>query len=533
MNGKDILTALSGIDAKYVSEAEYGSISGGGESAPVKSTRRSRPMRRPLLIAALIALTLLLVGCAVVYALNLRDLKVGQSTVTRYNLDPQSNQVTPTELTMDVISLQGIQGSPNFLAAREWCEFEQSYDPEQKLIDNSFVYPGEYEGYDLYNQEMADKVTELCEKYSLKPLGKTVRMQNYQFDVLYEALGMESLFREGAQLKDGVGYFTEYGNFNLMVQFTLTSAEAQHKDLFYATMRYVGKEYFDTMNAVVDSIGSTENWNYTLADGTQVLLVQNEKSALILCDRSDAFLSVFLEAYDQTWKTISLAKRDIELAAEGLNFTVKPQQPDMSQVDRMLAEAEQAHQEAMAAVSSDPEDYVDPEICDSYGALLASSEFIRGLKNDAQDGLYYSLVDINGDGTEELLVGIDQDSFSLLYTMEQGKTRFLHSGGSSSTDYLFSRDYLCEDGIIEIYALHISAGGAFEHCYERFAPEEKEDILPVVDVVRYNAVNDRWYSRPDPMEDEKEISGEEAQAILASHPRVALDMKPISEFPAE
>lgn len=533
MNGKDILTSLSGIDAKYVSEAEYCPISGGKESAPAKSASRPRPLRKPLLIAAVIALMLLLVGCAVVYALNLRDLKVGQSTVTRYEFDPESSQVTPTELTMDVISLQGIEGSPNFQAAKEWCEFEQSYDPEHARIDNSFVYPDEYDGYYLYNQEMADKVTQLCEKYNLKPLGKTARMQNYQFNVLYEALGIDSLFRESIQAENGVGYFTEYGNFNLTFQFTLTSGEAQHKDLFFATMRYVGKDYFDTMNAVVDSIGSTENWNYTLADGTQVLLVQNEKSALILCDRNDAFLSVFLEAYDQTWQAESLAKRDIELAAEGLNFTVKPRQPDMTQVDRLLAEAEQAHQEEMAAVSSDPEDYVDPEICDSYGALLASSENIRGLENYAEDGLYYTLVDLNGDGTEELLVGIDQDSFSLLYTMEQGKTSFLYSGGCISTDYSFSRDYLCEGGIIETYALQISDGGSFTHAYEKFAPEEKEDIFPLVDFVLYDARNDRWYGRSGLMEDNKEISEEEAQAILASHPRVELDMKPISEFPTE
>lgn len=57
MTGKDILVGLSYIDGKYVEDA-----------AAIPAVPRVRTLRRPLLIAALTALMLLLVGCTIAYA---------------------------------------------------------------------------------------------------------------------------------------------------------------------------------------------------------------------------------------------------------------------------------------------------------------------------------------------------------------------------------------------------------------------------------------------------------------------------------
>ena len=56
MNGKDLLIGLGSISPKYYDEAENDSIA---------SETRHITLRRPLLIAAIIALTALLVGCGV------------------------------------------------------------------------------------------------------------------------------------------------------------------------------------------------------------------------------------------------------------------------------------------------------------------------------------------------------------------------------------------------------------------------------------------------------------------------------------
>ena len=63
MNGKDIFKGLRYIDDDIIEEAEFGMF-------PAKTDHRT--IRRPLLVAAIIALTLLLVGCAVVYILSLK-----------------------------------------------------------------------------------------------------------------------------------------------------------------------------------------------------------------------------------------------------------------------------------------------------------------------------------------------------------------------------------------------------------------------------------------------------------------------------
>ena len=58
MNGKDLLISLGNISHKYYEEAENGTIT---------EAKTQKAFRRPLLVVAIIALTLLLVGCAVAY----------------------------------------------------------------------------------------------------------------------------------------------------------------------------------------------------------------------------------------------------------------------------------------------------------------------------------------------------------------------------------------------------------------------------------------------------------------------------------
>ena len=67
MNGKDIFLGLKYVGEDLIEEAETSQLS---VQANQKNTHRK--IRRPLLIAALIALMLLLVGCAVVYVLKMQ-----------------------------------------------------------------------------------------------------------------------------------------------------------------------------------------------------------------------------------------------------------------------------------------------------------------------------------------------------------------------------------------------------------------------------------------------------------------------------
>ena len=83
MNGKDIFKGLRYIDDDIIEEAEFGMF-------PAKTVHRT--IRRPLLVAAIIALTLLLVGCAVVYILSLKEIKLGvqQTAYDSFSYDPDT-----------------------------------------------------------------------------------------------------------------------------------------------------------------------------------------------------------------------------------------------------------------------------------------------------------------------------------------------------------------------------------------------------------------------------------------------------------
>ena len=74
MNGKDIFLGLKYVGEDLIEEAEYGAF----PASKQKSGGTTHGIRRPLLVAALIAMMLLLVGCAVVYVLSMKEIKLGE-----------------------------------------------------------------------------------------------------------------------------------------------------------------------------------------------------------------------------------------------------------------------------------------------------------------------------------------------------------------------------------------------------------------------------------------------------------------------
>lgn len=110
MNGQEIFLGLSYISRKYIEEAETETVSGDAGKAP--------RIRRPFLLAAVIALALLLVGCAVVYVLRMQSLKVGEFSFyipTEYD---ENGEAIPMA-SHEPITLLSRQGT-NMEALKEW-----------------------------------------------------------------------------------------------------------------------------------------------------------------------------------------------------------------------------------------------------------------------------------------------------------------------------------------------------------------------------------------------------------------------------
>ena len=480
MNEKDILLGLSYIDKKYIEEAETAAY-------PVRRFRR-----RPLLIAAVIALMLFLMGCAIA-ALSLRHLTVDVPTYTNFSGEERT-----------VISMQGFQGTPSYEAFREWQTFLESYDPDKSILyaSDDFERPDAYDSYFCYSQEMVDKIDEICEKYDLEPLGKSWDFR--QPEHLFEALGIDSIFTEKAVTQGHTisGYCFQDGTFDMEGDFHLTGQWDQ--DVGF-TIRSVQKTAFDGVFGNVGDLDSYDQWEYTMADGTTVLLAlykadgQKAQEGRIIVDKEDCFVMVGATgALHDPYGGIPNERSFLEDFCEAFDFTYQTQRVDPDKAYALQCEEEPR----------------------TYTELI---QYMLEEESEEYPSLEYALVDINGDGQEELLLRcedspllthreIQENMFFCVKSMRDGELVHLTGDG-----YLF----LCQGNVIE--SLSPFEGEENRHDYERYDqklyPEWREQIIPA-DGTLYHVVGG----------EQAEITEEEAREIMAKYPRMEIEFKPASEF---
>lgn len=135
---------------------------------------------------------------------------------------------------------------------------------------------------------------------------------------------------------------------------------------------------------------------------------------------------------------------------------------------------------------------------------------------------HYRILDINGDGVDDLLLKGEDDSFT-------GVTDFYWNALTYRYDRVFSFEmdfYLCEGGVLETVDTRRNLGIGTEsngHQFKRWVGLEEE----LYDLVVYNKAEAGWMAD---WWNEKPITDEEAEAILAKYPRIDQGMRPISEL---
>lgn len=334
MKGEDLFRGLNYINTAFVEEAET--------VTRLKGERKLLSLRRPVLIAAIIAMLAMLVGCAVVYVLSLNALKLGDQAATRdvFEYDPNSGEavscVGQETYTQQVLTLAGLNDTPASQAAREWYAFCESYDPDKQIRrsvwGNLPEFPEEYSGYGLYTQEMKDALDQILEKYDLKLRGSKIEFPTTK--QLFRALGMETILRSGsdARLKIDHSLYYENGNLDLYFEIGLPDDRGTNARgyLFYRP-----KDCLIPDTAVLTQ-AQWEEWNYTTASGAQVLILRSEEtsSAWIFSDMANHTASVRLDAiqgmYEQSQDGVPvpqftvLSKEQLEQIADSIDFTLEP-----------------------------------------------------------------------------------------------------------------------------------------------------------------------------------------------------------------
>ena len=344
MNGKDIFLGLKYIGDDLVEKAEYGEFPTKAEKTEKKANTR-KLIRRPFLVAAIIAMMLLLVGCAVVYVLSMKEIKLGEQQVTFdvYNDDPNVGDpfapIGQETRTQHVLTLAGVGQTPAAQAAREWYGFLENYDPDYEIKKSVWgsepLFPEEYKGYGLYTQDMKDKLDEILQKYDLKLRGKPVEFQTGKLAL--KALGMENLRLPGSEASMSIGRadYYENGNLNLSFAIALPGENGEAPEKTRGDLRYRSKDCLIPDTAVLAQ-AQWEEWNYTTASGDNVLLLRAEDaaSAWIFCDQPETTVSVQLNTIQtmnveqengkQVAKFEMLSKRQLEQAADAIDFSLEP-----------------------------------------------------------------------------------------------------------------------------------------------------------------------------------------------------------------
>lgn len=525
MKALDLLTALGGVKDAYVIGAE--------DFRQGKHKVRHLSIRKAWLVAAVIALMLLLVGCAVVYVLSLQDMKMDEVTITPEGWGPSGEYGPVTEWVSSRLSIQGYHDSPEQLALKEWLDFQEQYDQDNTLLHannhNEAGVPEQYYlNYNCYTPEMMDKLNEILDKYSLKPLGTVLYIQRWEEPLFYKALQIDSLCQPDTKPDGLSGYLFPEGSFHAEFDQALADEETSR----IVTFTYAKNHYLYPYYLAVKDLELWEQWHYTTADGTDVLLATYKNALLIICDCGDGFIQIDTDnPTPNTYQEQSpepMTREKAEKIADSFNYSIRPQACDPEEVEAMRSDypAPERQESPYDGLRMSPDGRWFPrkEIADSiehYIAYLLET-------NPNPDNLEYCLVDLDGDGEAEVVTGgHDTGRIYSIIRMDSDNPDSL----PEEVSYRSVSGCLYEGPILEQISTY-----EYEDCtlvYHGFRDYNGNLITSF----QYNSAEKTWerlVTITEFGESEYEtIPESEFRAYLDSLVPLSLDMKPLREFSME
>ena len=244
---------------------------------------KRRTFRRSLLLAA--ALGLIVAFGSVAYATGWFGLR----SAVMYHDNGDSDQ--PYGNT-DVMSLQGLAGSPEFEANARWQAFYDSYDPDGAIlasIGNSDTgLEPRYDAYPCYTREMADTLDAIAEESGLELLSGLT---------LYGAAELPDWMRNTLPQSCGAfdhciydAYSFDNGSFKTEGAFFFCDARWPYETNYQFVCNRKG--YLSVSYLAIGDADDYTQWEYETASGVTVTLALGPDKALIIADLPDAYLVV-------------------------------------------------------------------------------------------------------------------------------------------------------------------------------------------------------------------------------------------------
>ena len=338
MNGQEIFLGLSYISRKYIEEAETETVSGG--------TGKAHRIRRPFLLAAVIALLLLLVGCAAVYVLKMEHVKISSGTDQRdYSLVDGVYVKDPHTVSTTTLSMAGLKGSNAYKACADFYAYETE-------LRASASASGDWTGYD---DAINAKAQELAEQYGLKPEGQPLTFRTTRN--LCNALGVERFVRNSQDVSIDVdqGFCRDSWNFFVLLRFAFPEDQGYEVTYTSGALYWNRQDTFSSDYITLEDRGDWVERNYTTSAGNTVLILTSpsQERGYIICDRGDALVTVWLDVNPEllsedagvvSAEYLHMTDAQLNMVADALDFAIQPNIPTQADVDAQAAPPQEATQ---------------------------------------------------------------------------------------------------------------------------------------------------------------------------------------------
>ena len=493
MNAHDILDMIGDAKGTYVWDAQQ------VRSGNIHSSDKKLFGKKLWLIAAIIALILLLVSCAIVYVMSLQDMKIGENTVTEpKHYGANWVVIEAKEKTYEVLSVQGFADSPNQQAVKEYRDYLDSIDRDT-----------------VTDEEQAAKRLEIAEKYGLKRLSEGIDIHYLQGDALPDKLRFSNFCMEQpyAQMHYVSGRFHREGNFLIHLNIEPVDGLLDWPYLIQADYRYYAKDYFVYDVISVEYLDSFQEWEYTMPDGKRALLALGKEDALIIAEREGG---TFCVHFDSHTGIDTIDKETLEKIADLFDFSFVPSLTDeeMQAVEVKLQQVDDLqHQQ-----------YLEQQAL--WEASLKKEGFsgwvrqtLEGKSYDEVIDLGYAFHDIDGNGVDDLLIGRDGYCTAIYWEVDGETKQF-----SSAAMILFP----CEDQTIGYTVTNFDTNYFFTRADHgitwgvaniNYVPGHPEGEYRKGDLEHWNRYDI--------------ITKEEFDSIMNSYVRIPITFLPLTEYPLD
>lgn len=409
---------------------------------------------------------------------------LGIFVLGRTDKTPPSMSNVPTE----PLTLESLQSSANYKASMEIKDYVQSYnatgDVDETLSES-------YRAYGCRNTEMAQKVDEICTKYGLNKVGDGISPDTTE--EMFTALNVRSMVRDsgnGDVTTSNPSYSAD-GNFEFWGATTVSGVDYPIEYRVYRAM----KQTLSTAYWEIENTSDYQWSNYVTTAGTDVLIAVGQSNSLVLTDTGDSV--VVIVVMNATTGDTQTGKATLEAFANTFDLSLAPRTRNDPAETTAPTESGTAIPEAYQPVIAK---YVTA-LTEHWGGEACSNADISILVSYATSPseLGYALLDLDNDGTDELIIANDAERQVIydLYSLVDGKLvhvftgwdrnsyelregfRILNIGsnGAASADYVYchlSNGQLVTDSLIRFDA-------ATDPDHPWFRGTGENDLAPITD----------------------------------------------------